>query len=445
MLTSGIGSSTVPQRVLLQSGLVSLEANSPSEFLQPYHCSRLSTRASPTWGFGPLLDITTVRPLVRGLPSPRYVPSSGDHSLSTVFSALWLAGLFHPAAELRTTSRSGASHSVQPSFFIRRRCLRAVGTRLAHPQAGCRKPSSPTSRRCSVQSRVPSVRELASPTVAPLIGIDAPPGTLLAVNSTYSSSFAHGVFRKPSRTVQARHPKTLAPPPARWRREARSFRLRSDRPARAFEPSATREPKERSAYGMPHARLLHIPTRGSASPEGPPESPSRRRASLSFRNGAPTTSPEGLRPNHRILRRARPRPAISMASAIQLCRPEGQPGRCGRTNEALVERPPPSPTRTIERASRRTPTLRREPAEPRPHLPDPKAHGTRTGARERRASSPESLPATPRREWLESARVTVAPASVPLPKPRSRRVVRPRVHRAEPATALPDVDPKTPA
>jgi hypothetical protein len=90
------------------------------------------------------------------------------------------------------------------------------------------------------------------------------------------------------------------------------------------------------------------PTRGSASPEGPPESPSRRRASLSFRNGVPTTSPEGLRPVHRILRRARPRPAISMASAIQLCRPERQPGRCGRTNEALVERPPPSPTRTFE-------------------------------------------------------------------------------------------------
>jgi hypothetical protein len=134
-----------------------------------------------------------------------------------------------------------------------------LGTRLADPQAGCRKPSSSTSRLCSVQSRVPSVRELASPPVAPLIGIDAPPGALLAVNSTYSSSFAHGVFRKPSRTVQARHPKTLAPPPARWRREARSFRLRSDRPARAFEPSATREPKERSAYGMPHARLLRIP------------------------------------------------------------------------------------------------------------------------------------------------------------------------------------------
>lgn len=124
------------------------------------------------------------------------------------------------------------------------------------------------------------------------------------------------------------------------------------------------------------------PTRGSASPEGPPDSPSRRRASLSFRNGAPTTSPEGLRPNHRILRRARPRPAISMASTIQLCRPERQPGRCGRTNEALIERPPPSPIRTFERASRRTPALRHEPADPRPHLPDPKAHGTRTGSRE---------------------------------------------------------------
>lgn len=399
----------------------------------------------PTWGFGPLLDITTARPLVRGLPSPRYVPSSGVHSLSTVFSALWLAGLFHPAAELRTTSRSGASHSVQPSFFIRRRCLRAVGTRLADPQAGCRKPSSPTSRLCSVQSRVPSVRELASPTVAPLIGIDAPPGALLAVNSTSSSSFAHGVFRKPSRTVQARHPKTFAPPPARWRREARSFRLRSDRPARAFEPSATREPKERSAHGMPHARLLRIPL-----PEVPPapkghRSPrAEKRASLSFRNSAPTTSPEGLRPNHRILRRARPRPAVSMASAIQLCRPERQPGRVAE------------PTRRSSSA--------RLPHQPTPSSGHPEGHllsvanrlslarisqtrrptGHEQGSR-KTSRRPDVAPATPRRESLESTRVTVAPGSVPLPEPRSRRVVRPRVHRAEPATALPDLDPKTPA
>jgi hypothetical protein len=155
------------------------------------------------------------------------------------------------------------------------------------------------------------------------------------------------------------------------------------------------------------------PTRGSASPEGPPESPSSRRASLSFRNGAPTTSPEGLRPNHRILRRARPRPAISMASAIQLCRPERQPGRCGRTNEARVERPPPSPTRTFERASRRTPALRREPADPRPHLPDPKAHGTRTRiARDEPAPRSRSRPLPEGNRWMR--------LGSPSPQPRFR-------------------------
>lgn len=132
-------------------------------------------------------------------------------------------------------------------------------------------------------------------------------------------------------------------------------------------------------------------TQGSASPERPPESPSQRRASLSFRNGAPTTSPEGLRPNHRILRRARPRPAISMASTIQLCRPEGQPGRCGRTNEALVERPPPSPTRTIQRASQRTPTLRREPAEPRRISQTRRPTGHEQGSRET-SQRPEVAP-----------------------------------------------------
>lgn len=45
------------------------------------------------------------------LPSPRFVPSSGFRSLSTVFSALWLRGLFHPRATSRVRSRSGASHS----------------------------------------------------------------------------------------------------------------------------------------------------------------------------------------------------------------------------------------------------------------------------------------------------------------------------------------------
>jgi len=50
------------------------------------------------------------RPLARGFPSPRYVPSAGALNLSTAFSALRLLGLFHPSAASRVFARPGASH-----------------------------------------------------------------------------------------------------------------------------------------------------------------------------------------------------------------------------------------------------------------------------------------------------------------------------------------------
>lgn len=49
----------------------------------------------------------------RSPPELRFVPSPGVHSLSTVYSAPWLRGLFHPRAAYRVPSRSGASRSVQ--------------------------------------------------------------------------------------------------------------------------------------------------------------------------------------------------------------------------------------------------------------------------------------------------------------------------------------------
>jgi len=69
-------------------------------------------------GFVPHHDITNPRPHLRGLPGPRFVPSSGALSLPTFFSACSLAGLFHPAAVSRAQSRSGMSLSAQPSFLI---------------------------------------------------------------------------------------------------------------------------------------------------------------------------------------------------------------------------------------------------------------------------------------------------------------------------------------
>jgi hypothetical protein len=61
----------------------------------------------PARVLGPRHDITGARPLPRGIPAPHYVPSTGDHSLSTVCSALRLRGLLHPRAMFRACSRSG--------------------------------------------------------------------------------------------------------------------------------------------------------------------------------------------------------------------------------------------------------------------------------------------------------------------------------------------------
>lgn len=49
--------------------------------------------------------------------NPRYVPSTGDHSLSTAYSALWFRGLFHPRTASRDSPVQGilAPHSRPPS------------------------------------------------------------------------------------------------------------------------------------------------------------------------------------------------------------------------------------------------------------------------------------------------------------------------------------------
>lgn len=358
----------------------------------------------PTWGFGPLLDITAARPLVRGLPSPRYVPSSGVHSLSTVFSAQRLAGLFHPAAELRTTSRAGASHSVQPSFLIGRRCLHAVGTRFAHPQAGCREPSSSTSRLCSVRSRVPSVRELASPTVAPLIGILCSSRCSSRRELAFLELLRSWRFDEPFVTVQARPRKTRRAPSALWRREARSFRLRHDRPARAFEPSAAREPNERSACRQatrpPSARSF---PRGSADPKatGDPEIQNGHRSPSN-----PALQPRAPKGRHRITGSSVER---GLGQRSRWCQPSSRPPRratgwSNRTNEALTERSPLSPL----------PHLAAQAAEPHPPPMNPKAHEKRAGLASGQASGPNRARPLPRKgsAGLGSSRRRLALGSV---------------------------------
>jgi hypothetical protein len=77
---------------------------------------------SPALGFLSLFATSLESSYVFSPSIPRlsFVPSSGFRSLSTVSSALELAGLFHPAATSRVIFRSGASLPSQPPFLIGR-------------------------------------------------------------------------------------------------------------------------------------------------------------------------------------------------------------------------------------------------------------------------------------------------------------------------------------
>jgi len=99
------------------------------------------------WVSFPLRDIT--RKQLRFFAEPpalHFVPSSGFHSLSTVSSALVLAGLFHPAATSRVIFRSGASLPPQPPFLIGR-SLPPCHCCIAAPTHGPTFAGSPVSPR----------------------------------------------------------------------------------------------------------------------------------------------------------------------------------------------------------------------------------------------------------------------------------------------------------
>jgi hypothetical protein len=141
-----------------------------SELLRASSARTLSGRAT-CQGFCPPRDITGARPLTARRPKPRYVPSSGDHSLSTVCSALRLQGLFHPRAASRARPVQGllsprsangssppAASSPLPQRVLDGPCEPEVHTSRAS-----------TSRRSSARRRV-----LASPVISRSCGRSPP-------------------------------------------------------------------------------------------------------------------------------------------------------------------------------------------------------------------------------------------------------------------------------
>jgi len=88
-----------PPSSVKKSGSSSRELGSPPEFVVP-----ASARSYPGAFHGvpiPLRDINPASPLGDGHPRSVYVPPAAFHTLSTVCSSLYLAGLFHPAATSR--------------------------------------------------------------------------------------------------------------------------------------------------------------------------------------------------------------------------------------------------------------------------------------------------------------------------------------------------------
>jgi len=151
------------------------------------------------WVSIPLGDITRARRLLTKLPKPRFAPSAGFLNLSTVCSALELAGLFHPAATSRVSLVQG--------FFLPRSHPPSSGGACPHavaaPFAHARRPAFAVPRSCPqtmpldfealLRARVafPQVRLFTSPAVASLFEF-----LLLQVLTSFDvSSVLLGAFR----------------------------------------------------------------------------------------------------------------------------------------------------------------------------------------------------------------------------------------------------------
>jgi len=160
--------------------------NSSSECLRPQELAVHLSMSSFTcpWVSFPLRDITRAQlRFFAEHPRLHFVPSSGFHNLSTVSSALELAGLFHPAATSRVRAVQGllSPRSHPPSSGGA--CPLAVAApSLTHPpslsqrRARCHVRCRSASRLRSAQGRVPRVRLFTSPKAAPLFEFHAPPG-----------------------------------------------------------------------------------------------------------------------------------------------------------------------------------------------------------------------------------------------------------------------------
>lgn len=179
-----------------------------------------------------------------GIPTPCSVPSTGDRSLSTVYSALRLRGLFHPRA---------ASRALCPLRGFSLHAARAARRRPTAPLPSAPPPSR-GSRDPRCQARAPRLRGFAPRGAAfrrrhgvtrasrrsPL-RVRAPPGPpALGPAPAYPGRSARDVTRSGLR-LRARR---STPSPASWHpRGGTASVTRHDPPARVFEPADSKPSK----------------------------------------------------------------------------------------------------------------------------------------------------------------------------------------------------------
>jgi hypothetical protein len=116
-------------RSLAFPGSSSPDLTATSEYYPLYTCTSALASVRLPWGSFLLRDISTVRPPPPGIPLPDFVPPSAFLTLSTVYSARCLAGLFHPAAVSEVHS-SGVFPDRQPPWLVARPF--PLGVRSAH-------------------------------------------------------------------------------------------------------------------------------------------------------------------------------------------------------------------------------------------------------------------------------------------------------------------------
>ena len=107
-------------------------------------------------GLAPDLTSTCARHsgVAEGFHTFRFGPSSGVLSLSTVCSAIGLAGLFRPAAMSRVPPFQGPSLSVQQRSLVDSALPPCLSTRTSSPVARLPLTRASASRLCSTRSSV---------------------------------------------------------------------------------------------------------------------------------------------------------------------------------------------------------------------------------------------------------------------------------------------------